>query len=213
MNTKSINFLNISRLIILAYVLLFIIYPIAYFIVYVVSPKNISEVASFLSSGLLLTSLENSLFVSVVTVILTFLIGMPFAYFLQRYRIPFKRIIVPLTFIPTMIPPFVGALSFIFLLGRFGTVNLLLLNAGLIERPINFIYGIHGIILIQTIVLFPWMAINIYNNLLKMDKTLEEVAESLGAKPLRRFFTITLPSITPGVVTGLFLVFSFSFTD
>jgi iron(III) transport system permease protein len=210
---KSINFLNISRLIILAYVFLFIIYPLAYFIIYVVSPKNISEVVSFLTSELFITSLGNSLYVSIITVILTLLIAMPFSYFLQRYKIPFKRIIIPLTFIPTMIPPFVGALSFIFLLGRFGTINLLLLNAGLIERPINFIYGIHGIILIQTIVLFPWMAINIYNNLLKIDKTLEEVAESLGAKPLRRFFTITLPTITPGVITGFFLVFSFSFTD
>ncbi|MGB9896233.1 MAG: ABC transporter permease, partial [Thermoproteota archaeon] len=138
---------------------------------------------------------------------------MPFAYFLQRYRIPLKRIIVPLTFIPTMIPPFVGALSFIFLLGRFGTINLLLLNAGLIERPINFIYGIHGIILVQTIVYFPWMVVNIYNSLLKMDRTLEEVAESLGAKPVRRFFTITLPTITPGVITGFFIVFSSAFTD
>ncbi|MEM3872587.1 MAG: iron ABC transporter permease [Nitrososphaeria archaeon] len=213
MNTKSINFLNISHLIILVYVFFFIIYPIAYFIVYVVSPKNISEVASFLSSELLATSLKNSLFVSIVTVILTFSIGMPFAYFLQRYRIPFKKVIIPLTFIPTMVPPFVGALSFIFLFGRFGTVNLLLKNAGLIESPINFIYGIHGIILLQTIMLFPWMAINIYNNLQKMDKTLEDVAESLGAKPLRRFFTITFPTITPGIVTGFFLVFSFSFTD
>jgi iron(III) transport system permease protein len=46
-----------------------------------------------------------------------------------------------------------------------------------------------------------------------MDLSLEEVAESLGAKPLKKFIDITLPMITPGVMTGIFLVLSFSFTD
>ncbi|MEM3944293.1 MAG: iron ABC transporter permease [Thermofilaceae archaeon] len=210
---KSIGFVSISRLIILAYVLLFILYPIAYLTIYVITPRSFSEVVSFLTSELFLTSFRNSFFVSVITVMLTFLVGLPYAYFLHRYRIPLKRIIVPLTFLPTMIPPFVGALSFIFLLGRFGTINLMLLDAGLVDRPINFLYGLHGIILVQTVALFPWVAINIYNNLLKIDRTLEEAAESLGARPLERFLAVTLPMITPGMITGFFLVFSFSFTD
>ena len=213
MSAKLISFVNISRLVIFAYVVLFILYPIAYLIVYVVTPRSFSEVVSFLASELFLKSFENSLYVSVATVALTFLAGLPYAYFLHRYRIPFKRVIVALTFLPTMIPPFVGALSFIYLFGRFGTINLLLLDAGLIDKPINFLYGLHGVVLVQTLTLFPWVAINIYSNLLKMDRALEEAAESLGAKPLKRFLTVTLPSITPGVVTGFFLVFSFSFTD
>ncbi len=114
---------------------------------------------------------------------------------------------------PTMIPPFVGALAFIYLFGRFGTINLLLMDLGLIDRPINFIYGLYGVILVQTIIFFTWVATNVYNSLVKLDRSLEEVAETLGASPIRRFFTVTLPAITPGLMTGVFLVTSFSFTD
>ncbi|WP_460024528.1 ABC transporter permease [Infirmifilum sp. SLHALR2] len=209
----NLSFTGIARVLILIYVVLFILYPLAYLLVFVLQPRNIGEVFSFATSSLFLSSLRNTLYVSIITTLTTLLIGIPYAYALHRYRIPGKRYLLSATFMPTMVPPFVGALAFIFLLGRFGTVNLLLLDAKLIERPINFIYGLHGVILVQTITLFPWVAINVYNSLLKLDHTLEEAAESLGASPLRRFFDVTLPVITPGIVTGVFLVFSFSFTD
>jgi iron(III) transport system permease protein len=112
-----------------------------------------------------------------------------------------------------MIPPFVGSLAVIYLLGRFGTINLILLELGVISRPVNFIYGLHGVVLVQVLALFPWVAINVYNNLLKIDRTLEEAAETLGASPFKRFITVTLPAAVPGLVTGIFMVFSFSFTD
>ena len=210
---KTPSFTGIVRIILTFYVLLFIIYPLAYFIFFVLSPRSISEILAFASTDIFQNSLKNSVYVTLWTTFFTTLVGVPYAYFLHRYRIPGKSIILPLTFMPTMVPPFVGALSVIFLLGRFGTINLLLLDSGLIDRPINFIYGMHGVILVQVLTLFPWIAINVYNSLLKLDRTLEEAAESLGATPLRRFFTVTLPGIMPGLITGLFMVTSFSFTD
>ncbi|AKG38314.1 hypothetical protein MA03_02150 [Infirmifilum uzonense] len=207
------SFTDIVRGILIAYVIFFILYPLVYFTVFVMSPRSINEIFSFLSSDLFRISLNNSIYVTIITTIFTTIVGVPYAYFLHRYRIPGKSVILPLTFMPTMVPPFVGALSIIFLLGRFGTLNLLLLEAKIIDRPINFIYGLHGVILVQVLTLFPWIAINVYNSLLKLDRTLEEAAESLGAAPLRRFITVTLPGLMPGLITGLFMVASFSFTD
>ncbi|MGB9709470.1 MAG: ABC transporter permease [Infirmifilum sp.] len=207
------SFTDIVRGILIAYVIFFILYPLVYFTVFVLSPRSINEIFSFLSSDLFRISLNNSIYVTIITTIFTTIVGVPYAYFLHRYRIPGKSVILPLTFMPTMVPPFVGALSIIFLLGRFGTLNLLLLEAKIIDRPINFIYGLHGVILVQVLTLFPWIAINVYNSLLKLDRTLEEAAESLGAAPLRRFITVTLPGLMPGLITGLFMVASFSFTD
>ncbi|MGB9786886.1 MAG: ABC transporter permease, partial [Infirmifilum uzonense] len=207
------SFTDIVRGILIAYVIFFILYPLVYFTVFVLSPRSINEIFSFLSSDLFRISLNNSIYVTIITTIFTTIVGVPYAYFLHRYRIPGKSVILPLTFMPTMVPPFVGALSVIFLLGRFGTLNLLLLEAKIIDRPINFIYGLHGVILVQVLTLFPWIAINVYNSLLKLDRTLEEAAESLGAAPLRRFITVTLPGLMPGLITGLFMVASFSFTD
>jgi len=210
---KASSFISIARWILFIYALLFILYPLAYLVVYVVSPRSISEIFYFLTSELFLSSLRNSLWVSLATTFLATLIGLPYAYFLHRYDIPLKRIVVPATFMPTMVPPFVGALSIIFLFGRFGTINLILLDLNIINRPINFIYGLHGVIFIQTLTLFPWIGINVYNSLLKMDRSLEEAAESLGATPFRRFTTVTLPSVVPGLLTGMFMVLSFAFTD
>lgn len=208
-----VTFFGIVRLLLLAYVVLFILYPLVFFTMNVLSPGGIHEFIATLTSPIFTLLLRNSLIVSLSVTALTLLIGIPYAYALHRYNIRGKRLVLALTFLPVMVPPFVGALSLIFLFGRFGTINLLLMEAGLIKRPINFLYGLHGVILVETLTLFPWMAINVYNNLMKIDRTLEEAAESLGARPLTRFFTVTLPLVTPGVLTGVFMIFSFSFTD
>ncbi|RLE85436.1 MAG: hypothetical protein DRJ41_01225 [Thermoprotei archaeon] len=213
MSALRFNFINIARFIILIYILIFIIYPILNLFYLIVTPQSLYELLSLFQKDIFQTAFWNTVYVTFWTLVFALAIGVPFSYFLYRYRIPFKKIVLSAVFMPTMIPPFVGALSFIYLLGRFGTINLLLMDAGFIKRPINFIYGLHGVILVQTITFFPWIAINVYNSLLKLDRSLEEAAETLGARPLRRFFTVTLPSITPGLITGIFLVTSFSFTD
>lgn len=209
----KLGFIETARLIILAYVLVFIVYPILNLILMVITPQSLAEFIALFQKDIFQTAFWNTVYVTVWTLVFTLAIGVPFAYFLYRYNIPFKKTVLAAVFMPTMIPPFVGALAFIYLFGRFGTINLLLLNAGLIRRPINFIYGLHGIILVQTLSFFPWVAINIYNSLLKLDRSLEEAAETLGARPLRRFLTVTLPGLVPGLLTGVFLVTSFSFTD
>ena len=208
-----IGFIGAARLAILAYVAVFILYPLLYLVFLVVTPQSLAEFVSLLQMDIFQTAFWNTVYVTVWTLVFTLLLGVPFAYFLFRYNIPLKKVVLAAVFMPTMIPPFVGALAFIYLFGRFGTINLLLLDAGLVRRPINFIYGLHGVILVQTLSFFPWVAINVYNSLLKLDRSLEEAAETLGARPLRRFFTVTLPSIVPGLLTGVFLVTSFSFTD
>jgi iron(III) transport system permease protein len=209
----SIGFMEAVRAAALVYVLLFIFYPLAYFAIFVLSAERAAEMVRLLGSDLFLSSLRKSLIVSVSTAVLTALLGLPYAYFLHRYKIRGKRFVLSATFLPTMIPPFVGSLAVIYLLGRFGTINLILLELGVISRPINFIYGLHGVVLVQVLALFPWVAINVYNNLLKIDRTLEEAAETLGASPFKRFITVTLPAAVPGLATGIFMVFSFSFTD
>jgi len=209
----GVGFIDVARVLILAYVLVFIVYPISYLLYMIVTPESFGEFLALLGRDIFQTALWNTIYVTVWTLVFALAIGVPFAYLLYRYKIPLKSAVLSAVFMPTMVPPFVGALALIYLFGRFGTINLLLLDAGLIERPINFIYGLHGVILVQVLSFFPWIAINVYNNLLKLDRSLEEAAETLGARPLRRFLTVTLPSLTPGLVTGVFLVTSFSLTD
>ena len=80
-------------------------------------------------------------------------------------------------------------------------------------QPINFVYGIHGVLLVETLHLFPMITLNVVDALAKIDPALEEAAESVGARGLTKWRTITLPLTTPGYVAGALLVFIWTFSD
>jgi iron(III) transport system permease protein len=115
--------------------------------------------------------------------------------------------------LPMILPPLVGVLGFVFILGRAGTVNILLMDWFGLETPINFMYGMHGVLLVETVHLFPLMTLSILDALAKVDPSLEEAAQGVGATGWHRFWTITLPLTTPGYVSGALLVFIWTFAD
>ena len=106
-----------------------------------------------------------------------------------------------------------GVLGFTFILGRAGTVNVLLMDWLDMLRPVNFLYGIHGVVLVETLHLFPMITLNVVDALGKIDPALEEAAESVGARGWRKFWTVTLPLTTPGYIAGALLVFIWTFSD
>src|SRR6185503_18073446 len=72
-----------------------------------------------------------------------------------------------------------GVLGFTFILGRAGTVNVLLMDVFDVLRPVNFLYGLHGVVLVETLHLFPMITLNVVDALGKVDPSLEEAAESV----------------------------------
>jgi len=76
-------------------------------------------------------------------------------------------------------------------------VNVLLDDWFGLAKPINFVYGIHGVLLVETLHLFPMITLNVVDALAKIDPALEEAAESVGARGLTKWRTITLPLTTP----------------
>jgi iron(III) transport system permease protein len=92
-------------------------------------------------------------------------------------------------------------------------VNVLLMDWFGMENPINFMYGMHGVLLVETVHLFPMMTLSVLDALSKVDPTLEEAAEGMGAKGWRKFRDITLPLTTPGYVSGALLIFIWTFAD
>ena len=115
--------------------------------------------------------------------------------------------------IPMIMPPLVGVMGFVFILGRAGTVNVILMDYFGFTKPINFMYGIHGVLLVETLHLFPLMTLSIVDALGKIDLSLDEAAESVGSRGLRKFWDITFPLTTPGYVSGALLVFIWTFAD
>ncbi|HSF02790.1 MAG TPA: iron ABC transporter permease, partial [Solirubrobacterales bacterium] len=141
------------------------------------------------------------------------MLGFAVAFLLVRFEFRGRDLFGYLTLIPIISPPLVGVLGFTFILGRAGTVNVLLEDWLGLARPINFVYGVHGVLLVETLHLFPMITLNVVDALGKVDPALEEAAESVGARGWRRLWTITLPLTTPGYVAGALLVFIWTFAD
>ena len=168
---------------------------------------------NFFTDSFYLKTLVNSLLLGVATVITTSILGIAIAFLLLRYEFPGRNLFSYLTIIPMIMPPLVGVMGFVFIMGRAGTVNVILMDYLGLSKPINFMYGIQGVLLVETLHLFPLMTLSIVDALGKISPSLDEAAESVGSRGLRKFWDITFPLTTPGYVSGALLVFIWTFAD
>jgi iron(III) transport system permease protein len=167
----------------------------------------------FFTDSFYLKALVNSLLLGVATVMTTSTIGITIAFLLLRYEFPGRNLFSYLTIIPMVMPPLVGVMGFVFIMGRAGTVNVILMDYLGFSKPVNFMYGIQGVLLVETLHLFPLMTLSIVDALGKISPSLDEAAESVGSRGLRKFWDITFPLTTPGYVSGALLVFIWTFAD
>ena len=156
-------------------------------------------------------ALINSFKVTFSVTILTILVGVPIAYFMSKYQIKGRRFLEIVIIISMMSPAFIGAYSWILLLGRNGVVTRFMAEHIGINTP--SIYGFGGILLVFTLKLYPFIYMYVSGALKKFDVSLEEAAESLGSHGLRKLFGIVLPLITPSIFAGALMVFMNSLAD
>jgi iron(III) transport system permease protein len=161
--------------------------------------------------------LWNSFALAAVTTLATTLLCLPLAHTLARYRVRGAGFLTALLLVPLVLPPFVGAIGLEHFLGRFGTVNLLLMNAGLLAPgdPIDWLGqgGFLGVVVMQVLHLYPILYLNLAAAWANIDPALEDAARNLGAGEWRVFRTVTFPLLLPGYFAGASLIFVWSFTD
>jgi iron(III) transport system permease protein len=196
----------------------FVIYPLS--IVVLESFKisgteswGIQNYLEFFQDTYYLKTFGNTLLLSTLLLVTTTVFGIPLAYILARYRHRGKTIFTALILLPIVLPAFAGVFAFIIFFGKYGTLNLLLMDLGLIEKPVNFIYGIHGLVFIQSLHMLPFIVLGLSAGFTNIDPSFEEAAEVEGASGFRRFVTVTLPLCTPSYMAGAVLVFLWPFTD
>jgi len=206
---KSFQAWNIILVTIFLILFFAVLYPILYiFKASFVNPEtgafSLKSYATFLHYPYYLRCLRNSLFVSTLSTVFALAIGIPFAFFLSRYQIPGKNLIRTLGSLPLILPTFIGAEAWLILLGRNGLFAKIFHGIG-IEIP--SIYGWKGIVLVFTLQFFPFIFLMVSAALNAIDRSLEEAATNLGAGRLRVFFTVTLPVVTPAILSGALVVF------
>ncbi|MDB5474405.1 MAG: bitE, partial [Devosia sp.] len=166
--------------------------------------------ATFFSSRLYYGTLANSLVVTVCVTVLAFVIAFPLAYFMTMFQIPGNRTIQVLILASMMSPPFIGAYSWILLLGNNGIITRWFKDLGL-EVP--SIYGFTGIVLVLTLQLVPLIFTYLMGAWRTIDVSLLEAAESMGMTGWRRALKVIMPLLLPTVLGGSLLVFVRAFAD
>ncbi len=203
--------LLITLIIISVSLFLFIVYPLFKVLLLSVKPgeKLTFEVYRHIfGQWWLRKSFSNSLLLGTITATASTIIGFMFAFALNRTTMPGKRFFEQIVQLPLISPPFMFTLSVILLLGRNGFITKNLL--GLTKFNI---YGLKGLVLVQTISMFPIAYMTLNGVMQGISTDLEEGALDLGASRFSVFKTITLPLSIPGLGSSWLLVFVTSLAD
>lgn len=195
---------------------MFLVIPVGRMVIFAFQGKEnlgftLENFVKFFSRAYYRKSLFNSLKVVLCATVLVMAIGVPLAYVTTSFKIRGKRLVDILVVISMLSPPFIGAYSWILMLGRNGVITNFMKNTFGFHMP--DIYGFTGILLVFTLKLFPYIYMYTKGALKKMDASLGEAAESLGYHGLRKVLGISLPLIAPTVLAGGTIVFLRAFAD
>ena len=147
--------------------------------------------------------------IAVLVTVITAVFGAPEAYILNRMGHPWKGIFLLVILGPLLISVVARTLGWALLFGgETGIVNKALLSAGLIARPLPFMFTETGVVVALTHVLMPFMVLSVWAALQRLDPQVENAAISLGASPIKVLTRVVLPQVMPGVLSGGIIVFA-----
>jgi len=153
-----------------------------------------------------LTILVRTFVVSMACTVICLVLGYPVAYAITRSG-RWKNLLLFLVVLPFWTSFLVRTFAMIFLMRDTGLINTWLLKLGVINEPLTILYTPFSVMVGLVYGFLPFMILPIYASLEKLDNSLLEAAEVLGARPAARFRQVTLPLSLPGVVAGCLLVF------
>lgn len=213
---KKLTVWNVLSLLILSAFALFVMYPL--FLILYKSGINgdtgaftIDNFAHFFAKKFYWGTMINSLKVTVVSTILSAVVGLPLAYLMRSVRIRGGSFLNILIVISYLSPPFIGAYAWIQMLGRNGVVTHFIND--LFGIHYGGVYGFAGIVLVFTLQSFPLVYIYVSGALKNLDNSLNEAAESLGCSRMGRIWKIIVPLVMPTLLASSMLVFMRVFAD
>jgi spermidine/putrescine transport system permease protein len=197
------------------WLLLFFLIPLLIMFVYSFMPRGIyggvepgltfEHYARFFDP-LYLDVLQRTFLWSIACTVICLLLGYPVAYVIARGG-RWRNLLLFLVVLPFWTSFLVRTFAMIFLMRDTGLINNWLLKLGMIDQPLTILYTPFAVMCGLVYGFLPFMILPIYASLEKLDTSLLEAAEVLGARPRARFRRVTLPLSMPGVVAGCLLVF------
>jgi spermidine/putrescine transport system permease protein len=166
------------------------------------------------SDGAFVMALVNSVEVTLIVTAVSILVAYPVAYILAYQTPPrWQRVLLVLLILPFWTSYVIRSYSWLLVLSENGIINQLLLNAGLIDRPVGM-GNTRGATVLGFVHFFVMLlTLTIYANLVQIKESYRKAAADLGASPLQVFRHVTLPLSLPGVAVGAFLTFVLAIGD
>ncbi len=157
-----------------------------------------------LTSPTIATAMRLSLVSATLATALCLVLGLPLAWVLARSRAPGVRLLRALVTVPLVLPPVVGGVALLLLLGRRGLIGGLLYEHLGLSLP----FTTAAVVLAEAFVAMPFLVLAVEGALRGADARFEEAAATLGASRWYTFRRVTLPLITPGVAAGTVLAWA-----
>lgn len=190
---------------------IFVVYPLAKVLLASFQVRGDWTLDNYMLMGerrLYRNALANSLTVGVLAALFSVVIGYIAAFTLTRLDVPGKRLLHLVTILPIVSPPFVSAVSILFLFGFNGLITKQLLGL----EDFN-IYGFHGVLWSQVFTFTPIAYLSMRGVLASISPTLEDAALNVGASKWQVFWKVTFPLTLPGVASAFLIVFIESLAD
>lgn len=211
---KKFELWTVVSLVLLATFLLFLVYPMFGLLKQsVITPEgqfSLAEFTKFFSKSYYTDTMVNSMLVTVSVTAVSLILGIPIAYFYSFYKIKGAKALFVISILCSMSAPFIGAYSWIMLLGRSGVITQFLLGLGI---DIGSIYGFKGILLVQSLKFFPLVFIYMNGAFKNIDNTLMEASANMGCTGVSRLFRIVLALSMPTILAAGLMVFMQAFAD
>ena len=180
-----------------ALALLFLVLPLAGLLV----RTPWSELGEHLADPDVLDALRLSLVTATLATGVCLLLGVPLAWLLARVQFRGRRVVRALVTVPLVLPPVVGGLALLLLLGRRGLVGQWLYQWFDITIP----FTTTAVVIAEAFVAMPFLVIAVEGALRGADDRYEEAAATLGAGRWTAFRRVTLPLVAPGIAAGAVL--------
>ncbi|MER5173796.1 ABC transporter permease [Thioclava kandeliae] len=163
-----------------------------------------------LLSGAYVAIFTQTFQVSLTVTALAILLGYPLAYLMSQSSQKLANIILLSVMVPFWTSLLVRTYAWMILLQRRGIVNDTLISLGIIDTPLRLVNNMTGTIIGMLHVMLPFMILPLYASLKQVDTTYLRAASSLGASPVRAYWSVFFPLSLPGVFAGAILVFVLS---
>lgn len=185
---------------------IFIVVPLLIMFYFALTDANgVFTLANLASLGRYKKAFALSIVYAVIATIITLLLAYPMAYFMTKIKISSQKMIMLIVMLPMWTNFLIRTYSWITILANTGIINTFLQKIGL--APVKLINTPGAVILGMVYDFIPYMILPIYSVMSKIDNSLLEASDDLGANAFNKFKRVIFPLSRPGVISGITMVF------